>query len=147
MPIVVDTSVALKWVLTEVFGAQAAALRDDLLRRREGLVAPSLLLYEATNVLYQYAHRGVFPLSSAQRRISDIRRPLNLHMVSVPVARRAMEIADIASERYAYDVQFLALAEQLGCDLWTADEDFLRAMNRNGFAQVKGIGTYPLTTE
>ena len=145
MPVVIDTSVALKWVLSEMYGVQAETLRDDLLRRREDLIAPSLLLYEATNVLYQYAHRGVFSLSSAQRRISDIRRPLNLQPVSASIARRAMAIADIASERYAYDVQFLALAEQLGCDLWTADEDFQKAMNRNGFDQVKGIRVYPLS--
>jgi predicted nucleic acid-binding protein len=57
MPIVIDTSVALKWVLTELYVDRAEAPRDDLLRQKELLIAPSLLLYEASNVLYQYVYR------------------------------------------------------------------------------------------
>lgn len=144
MPVVVDTSVALKWVLTEVHTAEARALRDDVLRRKEVLYAPSLLLYEATNVLYQHVRRGVLPLFSAQERIAGVVTPLNLRILTSAIARRAMEIAHAIPERYAYDTQFLALAERIQCDLWTADEDFRRAMNRNGFAQVRAIGTYPL---
>ncbi len=66
MPIVVDTSVALKWVLTEVASANAAALRRDMLHQREEIVAPSLLLSEATNTLYGAGRDGIRAV--AQRR-------------------------------------------------------------------------------
>ncbi len=59
MPIVVDTSVALKWALAEVASANAIALRRDMLHRREEIVAPGLLLYEATNTLYQAGRDGI----------------------------------------------------------------------------------------
>lgn len=144
MPVVVDTSVAIKWVLAEIATVHAEQLRDDLLRRRETLYAPSLIVYEAANVLYQHVRRGVLTRSSAQERMTGVLAPLRLRTVSAAMTRRAMEIADTTGERYAYDVQFLALAESLGGDLWTANEDFRRAMNRNGFAQVQSLRTYPL---
>ena len=65
-------------------------------------------------------------------------------LVTRTLAKRAIQIANLAGEQHAYDAQFLALAERLQCDLWTADEDFRRAMHRNSFTQVKTISAYPL---
>ncbi len=144
MPVVIDTSVAIKWVLPEDATANARALRDDAIARDDTLYAPSLIVYEATNVLYQQVRRGILTRSSAQQRVAGVLAPLRLRTASAAITRRAIEIADLAGEHYAYDVHFLALAERLGCDLWTADEDFRRAMNRNGFAQVQSIRAYSL---
>lgn len=57
MPRVVDTSVALKWVVHEDFTNNALALRNDSLRRNDPIYVPPLLMYEATNVLYDFARR------------------------------------------------------------------------------------------
>jgi len=95
-------------------------------------------------VLYQQVYRGILTRSSAQQRVAGVLAPLRLRTASAAMIRRAIEIADLAGERYAYDVHCLALAERLGCDLWTADEDFRRMMNRNGFAQVRSIRVYSL---
>ncbi len=146
MPVVVDTSLALKWVRTEVYTAEAIALRDDYFQQRDTIAAPSLLLYEATNTLFGFARDGFMTWTEAERAIDDVLATVRLQIAPASVAKRALEITRLTSQTYAYDTQFLALAEYLGGDLWTADERFQRAMNRHGFAQVKAIGTYPLPT-
>jgi predicted nucleic acid-binding protein len=39
-------------------------------------------------------------------------------------AERAIEIAALTGQRASYDSHYLALAERLGCELWTADDRF-----------------------
>ncbi|MHB8645466.1 MAG: type II toxin-antitoxin system VapC family toxin [Thermomicrobiales bacterium] len=146
MPIVVDTSVALKWVLAEVYSANANALRRDCLRRREQIVAPTLLLYEATNTLYGAGRDGTLPWQSIEQGLDDMLTVVRLRAPNAETVKRAVEIARLTTQTYAYDTQFLVLAERLRCDLWTADERFLRAMQRQGFSQVKALSAYPLST-
>lgn len=144
MPVVVDTSLALKWVRTEVYTAEAIALRDASFQLRDAIAAPSLLLYEATNTLFGFARDRFMTWTEAELAIDDLLATLQLQIAPASVAKRAIEITRLTNQTYSYDTQFLALAEHLGCDLWTADERFQRAMNRHGFPQVKAIGTYPL---
>ena len=43
---------------------------------------------------------------------------------------RALELASRLGLGATYDSHYLALAETLGCDLWTADEKFYRAASQ-----------------
>ncbi len=69
---------------------------------------------------------------------------IRLRIPSAAIAQRTVAITHLTGQTYAYDAQFLALAERLRCDLWTADARFLRAMQRHGFSQVKALTAYPL---
>lgn len=143
-PIVVDTSLAIKWAITEPDTDRAEALRDDALRRSDPIYAPSLLGYEVTNVLYDLARTGAVTWAEADQVIDDVLAVVRLRVIVPALAKRALEIARAASQTYAYDAQFLALAEAEGCDLWTADVRFQRAMLRHGFGQVRLVSTYPV---
>ncbi len=145
MPVVVDTSLTTKWAITEQGTVQAEALRDDALRRHNPIYAPSLLVYETTNVLYDLARGGVLTWAEAEQAIEDILVVVQLRIMSPALAKRALSLARMTSQNYAYDTQFLALAEAEGCDLWTADARFQRAMQRHGFAQVHLVNSYPLS--
>ncbi len=146
MPIVVDTSIALKWIRIEVYTTQAEALRDDHLRRRDTIYAPSLLVSEAASGLHRFARDGSLTQTEAIAGLDEMLAILRIRPVSRTIAKRAMAIANQTNVKHAYDVQFLALAERLNCDLWTADEEFQKAMNRNGFLQVRLVSAYPLPT-
>ncbi len=58
----------------------------------------------------------------------------NLHV-------RALELASQLSQSATYDAQYLALAESLGCELWTADERFYRAAS-SGVDNLRWIGEF-----
>ena len=57
---------------------------------------------------------------------------------------RALELAGELGQGAVYDSHYMALAESLGCDLWTADERFFRAATRESFA-VNWIGDFEPT--
>src|SRR4051812_8857506 len=100
---------------------------------RDFLYAPTLLVAEATSGLYRFVRDGSLTVAEAEQGLNDILTVLRIRAVTRKVAKRSMEIATIAGERHAYDAIFLALAERLNCDLWTADDDFRRSMWRHGF--------------
>ena len=54
---------------------------------------------------------------------------------------RAIDLAVELNQRLAYDSHYLALAEALDCEFWTADQPFYRAA-RNSYPRVQWIGNY-----
>lgn len=59
----------------------------------------------------------------------------------------AMRIASQANKQDTYDSQFLAFALHMGCELWTADRHYERAVGKRIFAQQSSplhlIETFP----
>ncbi len=65
--VVMDTSVALKWVLTEDHSAEANALLAYCANNRIDLIAPVLLRHEAVNVLAKKVKLPILlPVTDAQ---------------------------------------------------------------------------------
>jgi predicted nucleic acid-binding protein len=60
---------------------------------------------------------------------------------SNPLLVRAMEVA-LATRRAVYDCVYLALAEREGCELVTADEQFVRGL-RNTYPFVTSLVALP----
>lgn len=121
--VVVDTSLVLKWILSEADSDKALALLAEWSRDKVAILAPSLLMYEAANSLHQQMKRREFPFEAAKQGLLDILDAgLNLYFSpDMALSIRAIELAGQFRLQATYDAHFLALAETKNCELWTAD--------------------------
>ena len=120
--LVVDASVALKWVVEEEGSEAALALKG------RDLAAPSLLRVEAANALRTLAARRAIAPATAQGLLGLLQEaPVTVVEPDDALERRALGIAlDLGHP--VYDCVYLALAERTGRVLVTADGRLLRAV-------------------
>ncbi len=121
--VVVDTSVAVGWVLVEVHSGQARSLLRDWQERAIRRVVPSWFACEVANVLYRRIGQEL-TLREAQVGHRVIMDQVVVLDFEPALATRAMELALSYRQSASYDAHYLALAERLGCELWTADRQF-----------------------
>jgi predicted nucleic acid-binding protein len=121
LTLVVDASVAIKWVLVED-GSPAA----NRLISEEVLVAPELLFIECANVLRTKVRRDELSPHLARRGLSVI-DGVPIRAVPIrPFFATALDIA-LELERSAYDALYLAVALAERAQLVTADVRFAAA--------------------
>lgn len=124
--IVIDSSVAFKWLVREDGSDEALALIG------RPMIAPDLLMIECGDALWKRVRRGDTPAAEAAPALAAL--PIALTVVaSAPLVADAAEIA-IALNHPIYDCIFLALAERDDLPLLTADTRFHRAVAETPFA-------------
>jgi len=125
--IVVDSSVALKWVLDEPESEAALALRG------EELIAPGFWLAEAANALWRHARLGQITAGEALERFDDL---THAPVVSLPIEPRVRQALGLAIEmdHPIYDCLYLAVALHHRTEVVTADRRFAAAAARSTHA-------------
>jgi len=118
--IVVDASVALKWVLTEPDSDVAIALRN------EELIAPDLWLAEAANGLWRHVRLREISTAQALQFLRDLIDAPVTSMPAEPHLPAALHLA-IELRHPIYDCLYLALALHEGTHVVTADRRFATA--------------------
>jgi len=137
--VVIDASVALKWLMDdEECVDQAVALRDDGLKTAKLLCAPTLLLYEAINGLVVASRRGRLPEQEIPGALGDL---LAIGVTMRTPDHRLVTASALAHRLSAYDGAYLALAEQEDCELWTGDQALYRSVS-DTLKRVRWIGDY-----
>jgi predicted nucleic acid-binding protein len=132
---VIDASVAIKWVVPEV-GSEAAS---DLLGRE--LCAPSLWLAEAANALLEKTRRGEITQDEARLRAQDLAdapiEPIELPILLPSAMRMAGELG-----HSIYDCFYLAAALLRDTTLVTADRPFAAKVAGHPYlaARVEALG-------
>ncbi len=147
MPVVVDTSVAIKWLVTEEHTDNAQALLDDYQRRNDPILVPSLFSYEAANVLYGFVGTGILSMDECKQAIHDLSRLVQPFHPDPRLVIRAVAIAHMLRTEKTYDAHFLALAERTRSTYWTADGRFCRAVRKRVTdlaTNVEMIQTFPV---
>ncbi len=120
---VVDASVAAKWVVEEEYSAKAALLLDCDARH-----APDHWLAEAVNVLWSKVVKGDLTAADAEERMYVL---LRAPIIGTPVAGLMQRAFAISAAHLVtiYDLLYVALAEQRGIPLVTADARLVRRMS------------------
>lgn len=124
--VVIDASIAIKWVVEEQGTPDALALRCG-----NRLIAPDLLVAECANVLWKKFQRGELTRDEALLAARLLTRAdvelLPTRALMQMATRLAIELA-----HPAYDCVYLALALDNDCPFATADESFSRKVSASG---------------
>jgi predicted nucleic acid-binding protein len=116
--LVVDASVAAKWVVNE----PDAVLARQLFARGE-ILAPELLWAELGSMLWRRHRVGELSAPDAREMMFDLRSlPVRSYAI-FPLLPLALEIA-MAISHSIYDCVYVALADQQDCRFVTADRRF-----------------------
>lgn len=137
--IVVDASLAVKWVEDEPYSAQARALLGQWHHDDCTLLAPALFLYEVTNVLGKRLRRRQLTLEQAKERLHYFHESGPVQQQISSVHSRSLELTERFGFSSAYDAHYLALAGYESCECWTADERLWNTV-RHQLSWVRWIG-------
>ena len=122
--VVVDASLAVRWVATEEGSSQALTWLSYWELHGMQMVAPRLLIYEAANALWRKALNLEIPEQEAVALMDDV-ESLDIEYRDLPGASgRAIVLALEMGHDASYDLQYLVLAQELGCEVWTCDRPF-----------------------
>ncbi len=137
--VVVDASLAIKWLVEEDDSDRAHAVLQSWVAQDITRIAPYLMPFEVANALHRRVLRGELNVGDSIRMIArllasrlELHQPPDLHV-------RALQLASQLKQNAAYDAHYLALAESVGCELWTADERFYKAASQ-GVSNVRLLG-------
>jgi predicted nucleic acid-binding protein len=139
--IVVDASVAVKWLLDEDLTDRARALLVSAHRARLPVLAPPHLPSEVTNTIHQRFRRKDITETEAEEALAKfLGLPVRL-LGPVDLYRRALAFAREHRLGDTYDSLYVVLAEILDSELWTDDRALLKAV-RSVAPWVRWIGDY-----
>ena len=124
MSIVIDASVAVKWVIDEPGSDAALALRDE-----EGLIAPALWLAEAANALWRIARVGNITTDEAHESFAELRVSPVTSVAIEPHLPAALALAT-EMRHPVYDCIYLAVAISRNIQVVTDDRRFAAAVGR-----------------
>ncbi len=135
----VDASLVIKLVVEEAYSHEARTLWRTWQNNNQRISAPQLLLYEVTSVLRKHITRGLHTYKESRQAL-QLLLAFNIHYLEpVDFHIRASDLADQLGRPVAYDTHYLALAEHLACDFWTADERLTNAV-QSTLPWVKWLG-------
>ena len=137
---VVDASVVVSLLLPLPYSVRAVARLRALKEAREEIYAPALMEYEVCSALHRAVARGMLEESAVHGCLDSI-EALGIRPISPAWSLHESALAWAARLRQgkAYDAQYLALAEQMGCGLLTADERLVNAARALDVTWVEGV--------
>jgi predicted nucleic acid-binding protein len=129
--LVVDASFTFKLLLPGPLQAPVHKLMTEWENDGYTLYAPTLWIYETTSALCKMIRLSNLAPDKGRRALA-LAHGLGLQLISPNDAqtRLALDWTVRLKRTAAYDSFYLALAETLRCELWTADKHLRNAVNQ-----------------
>ena len=125
MSLIVDASVAVKWVVEET----GSGLARELVASGHPLLAPDFVLLEVGNALRKKLAGGIIGLIQASSGVPAVARVFAELVATRSLSDAAIRLA-LELNHPVYDCVYLALASREGIPLVTADERLFEAARR-----------------
>jgi predicted nucleic acid-binding protein len=138
----VDASLALKLVLPEAESDQIQAQWQRWFEEKTELVAPTLFIFEGISAIRLNVTRKLITTEAAELAFREfLAQTQEVRLMLFPdLHARAWELAKRFKQSQVYDAYYLALAESLDIEFWTADEHLYRTVHR-ALPRVKYVRT------
>ncbi|MGA9351316.1 MAG: type II toxin-antitoxin system VapC family toxin [Anaerolineae bacterium] len=140
-PVCVDANIVVKLVAPEPDRPLALALWGKWLNEDREIVAPYLFCFEITSAIWRKAKRGLMSVEEAKEAVRGalmlgvrLLHPSNISL-------KAFDLAARFDRPAAYDTHYLALAEMMEGEFWTADERLYNTV-RDDFSRIHWLGDY-----
>jgi predicted nucleic acid-binding protein len=137
----VDSNIFLATVIPDERMQKAYALIEYIEQKGLSITAPTLFRYEVVAVIRRQFGRGLINFEEANHAITLLLAKSILFSVTDKLLQRGFEIANQFNFPTAYDSQYLAVAEQLGCEFWTIDKRIVDTVAPT-WAWVKWLGNF-----
>lgn len=138
---VLDSNVALKWVLPETDSDKALRLRADVQAGVHGLIAPDVFSIEIAHALTRAERKGDIPIGDAEVHLLNILSSAPQFHSSLALLRRALALSS-AARIGVYDCLYIALAERETCQLVTADDKLVKNLQAQ-FPFIAALSSMP----
>ena len=138
--VIIDASPAFKWVVEEEYTAESRAMLIQWRSGQTRMLVPSWFLFEIVNGLYQRIRRSELTTDEAAQLIDAVQiTGVEILGYDPSIHTRALELAHQFRLNAAYDAHYLALAENMDCEMWTADERLWNSV-RTALGWVRWVG-------
>ena len=138
--LVADSNIVLGAVLPVPYTDTARQLVEQWEKQNIRLAAPLLFRYEVVAVIRRYVHQKLISSDEALLRLEKLLAADIEYHLDGALLKRAFELATQFNRPTAYDSQYLAVAERLGCEFWTADEKLFNAV-KDSLSWVRWLGS------
>jgi predicted nucleic acid-binding protein len=139
--IVIDANIAARAVVRLADSVIYLALLEKWHEEYASIFAPAFWEAEVVSVIRQYVYRKEITPPRAHDAIDDF---FDLRVEVVPLdkdlCQRALDWAEAIGQSKVYDSLYLALAERLNADFWTADRRLANAARAAGAKWVHWAG-------
>jgi predicted nucleic acid-binding protein len=130
--LVIDASIAIKWVVEEHGTPEAL-----ILRQKARLIAPELLVAECANILWKKVKRNEL-LKEEALLAARLLQGAEIELFPTRSLFEAATRMSIEIDHPAYDCLYLAVAVEKECLFVTADESLLRKLNEDRQHALRG---------
>ena len=139
--LVVDSSVAVKWVAHEPYSVEARRILSDYQAGLITLLAPDLIHAEVGNIIWKKRMFQGITDADAQQML-DAYRALPITLIPITTLLDSAYRLAVIHRRTVYDMLYVALSTQKGCQFVTADERLVNAIGA-AFPNIVWLPTWP----